>query len=731
MKAKSLGLRAKSQRKRRVWARRPLSGPQPFALSPQRAFTLVEMLVAVALVLLLMTLFAQVFQIAGGSISTQRGLMENDQRARSVQTLIAGDINKRTFRYVLPFALNEDVSQNAPEANLFKRRGYFSISENNDLDDTDDVLAMTVDARVLLDSKDELPYYGRATPIWPNPIPTGGTAPQVPTSVAAQFRDDYFFRVNSNQPETDDSRLDFNQAGSSPAAEIVYFLRNGNLYRRVLLIRQPSSGNLTNEQPDDVAGNTFFTRGYTPVSPSPSFTYPGGFSVGFDSTGASTGAPANFWRHFDYSAHPRVAFITANNRYEYTGLQFNGVSSLQIASPLESFPRSTATTAFIAPSAIAYPPNRFGFNTLNPFPLTATSEPPVGGQPREYGTGGWWVGRLTMEESSNAGMGYPMLTHNPTSATNDANNDFNTATTWDDTNSDGIIDDFAGGPWRGEDLLLANVHAFDVKVWDDALSRFVDVGHSIAGGDYHLSTSNPSLNRQRNPYYGPNWGSNRVFDTWYPFFTEDLNNANGLDGAETATGFIPFDSNFDTDNDGAQDVAEDRNADGLVTIQALNFDPVNGTQPVVWADLNNDTVIESGENAPPFRAFVKRPVAAAPNYVDYERWVQHYSGGSQRYNLGSKVFPPSVPQSVQHGDPFYYVCVRLQEQGTADGNYYQSSSPPVDWPRTPGLTFVDNEVVWQAVDNRRPLRAIQITLRFVDPTTGQMRTLTLQQSLVD
>jgi len=37
-------------------------------------FTLVEMLVAVALVLLMMSIFAQIFQMATGSLSQQRGI---------------------------------------------------------------------------------------------------------------------------------------------------------------------------------------------------------------------------------------------------------------------------------------------------------------------------------------------------------------------------------------------------------------------------------------------------------------------------------------------------------------------------------------------------------------------------------------------------------------------------------------------------------------------------------
>src|SRR5690606_40498968 len=58
----------------------------------------VEMLVSVALVLLIMALFAQAFDLAAGSIKKTRGLAENDQRARSMVTILLGDLQKRTYR---------------------------------------------------------------------------------------------------------------------------------------------------------------------------------------------------------------------------------------------------------------------------------------------------------------------------------------------------------------------------------------------------------------------------------------------------------------------------------------------------------------------------------------------------------------------------------------------------------------------------------------------------------
>ena len=68
------------------------------------AFTLVEMLVSVAIVLLMMLLFAEIFRLATSSMTTQRGIAENDQRARSAQTVIKADIDSRTFKRLVPFS---------------------------------------------------------------------------------------------------------------------------------------------------------------------------------------------------------------------------------------------------------------------------------------------------------------------------------------------------------------------------------------------------------------------------------------------------------------------------------------------------------------------------------------------------------------------------------------------------------------------------------------------------
>lgn len=685
-----------------------------------RGFTLVEMLVAVALVMLLMALFAQVFQIAGGTVSTQRGLMENDQRARSVQTLLIGDLHKRTFRKVIPFTFNEDLS--APEAELVQRQGYFYISENDPANDTDDVLAFTVNALVKIDTPEDQPYFGKAIPLIEKTASNGLA----------------YLRLNTNQPEHDDERLDVNNSADSPAAEVAYFLRGGNLYRRVLLIRKQLD-RLQELQPMTNAGEKFFGR-----NTSGTILYPDDLSNA-----------TQFWNDFDFSAHPRII----RNPNDSSQLLYDGAEFSGTLDSLPLFPTLPQMSFLKFPLALAYPPNRFGHDTINPTPLLSPPGFPFGGQPREYGLGGvnsWFVGRLTMQESSNTlrlppppvqptiiPWTYPHLTHVvpnfPPSPSSDLQNPMNAAVVWHDRDGDLVIDEFASGTRRGEDLVLSHVHAFDVKVWDEALGEFVDIGHARADasnnpiGDFHLS-------RRLNTVYGPRTTAdinagiglhNRVFDTWYPFRTEDVNGSGSLSlNDDTNNNGIQDPGETDSDGDGVWDRSEDISggtAGALDHIQLLDF---NADGVITSVDHNGDGVVDAGENFPPYRPLVAQPRRAdvSSGYVPYERWIPS-SASPNRYTVGSRVFPSVYTDRTQFGDPFYYICVSndANQDGTFDG---QGSVEPL-WPRIEGMVVTDGDLHWQAVDNRKRLRAIQITLRFLDPTTQQLRTLTIQHSLVD
>ena len=104
-------------------------------------FTLVEVLVTLALTMIMMLLFAQIFQIAGNFVTRQKGIGENDQSARILTTVLKTDLEARSMRYVAPFHPN--MSQ-LDEQN---RQGYFYVSENSPADDTDDVLQFTIDRK--------------------------------------------------------------------------------------------------------------------------------------------------------------------------------------------------------------------------------------------------------------------------------------------------------------------------------------------------------------------------------------------------------------------------------------------------------------------------------------------------------------------------------------------------------------------------------------------------------
>lgn len=172
--------------------------PLPPRARPRRpGVTLVEMLVVVALLVLIMTILVQIFSSATGAITSSRAYAAINQDLRRVEALIrrdlVGDLSGSggiTAKMTPP---------NAPEDD----RGYFVYGENALADlqgeDTDDYIAFTAKA------PPGQPFTGTVVVA----IPPDPTNPQV-----------LYHRI----------------AVTSDYAEIIYFLRNGNLYRRVLLI---------------------------------------------------------------------------------------------------------------------------------------------------------------------------------------------------------------------------------------------------------------------------------------------------------------------------------------------------------------------------------------------------------------------------------------------------------------------------------------------------------------
>lgn len=350
------------------------------------AFTLVEMLVAVALVMILMTMFAQIFGLASGILSQQRGLAANDQSERMIRTIIREDLEHRTFKDVKPFA-------SADAAVDDDRKGYFHITEGVIADGSDDVLQFTI-----LKENDDEPLYGKAKTI------SGSTLTGDP-----------------NQPEFDDELETANDTGASKYGEVAYFLRNGNLYRRVMLIREPKVS--TSVDPTSGGGSSLI---------------PGAYS-------------GRFWEDMDYSAF----FDVMNTR-----VNFIGTDSLE-----NRHPDSLAPQYNSMPVRFGIPRFRWGFD-------------PDSGQPRRIVTSAgqdFHIGRFTHQETSATQFRYPgeaPLTNwlDPSLSLN-----------YDSRN--GVLQDLSDGSRISEDILLKNVHAFDIQVWDPQADPGPDGSPGVAGFD--------------------------------------------------------------------------------------------------------------------------------------------------------------------------------------------------------------------------------------------------------
>ena len=124
-------------------------------------FTLVEMLISVTLVLLMMTLFASILSVATESVGTQQVISENDQKGRSLSTVIRNDFGSRTMRYPHAFYPGEE-SATSPTFKTEDRDGYVYISTNAPESYLDDKIQFTVHVNRLQNVESNVDYFGRA-----------------------------------------------------------------------------------------------------------------------------------------------------------------------------------------------------------------------------------------------------------------------------------------------------------------------------------------------------------------------------------------------------------------------------------------------------------------------------------------------------------------------------------------------------------------------------------------
>ncbi|MDG1894264.1 MAG: type II secretion system protein [Fuerstiella sp.] len=642
-----------------------------------QGFTLVEMLVSVALVLLMMTLFASVLQMATDSVSKQQTLSENDQKARSLTTVIRSDFQKRTLRNVQPFFAGEQ-SATSP-TNFGDRSGYFYVSTNSSSSSFDDLIQFTVSSDQIQEHKDIFPYFGRA----------GQLVDRTTGSVVLSG--------NVNQPEVDDGSLDRNFLATSPDAEVCYFIRNGNLYRRQWLIRHPLpvAGGELEPQPKAFSG-TDFMSGYTDATDDASksstfdglFRLPGPTVFDAGTTTPSTGDDVlsnDFYRYFDFSAYPTFPVYAGNTFQKAT---FHGNDSLSNENSLTGGPLVS----------LGKPAYRSGFDIsdglsrehLTLIDLNNASSLAVG-----------FMGRFLHGETSSPNFNYPQQpSHlkNDTSATVNPL-DIDAGNARYATNQYGIITHFnatpAGASGRGgtravEDLLLSNVHEFKIELWDEQLNSFVKPGYGSYNsgngtfspplGDYHIARN---LNRS---FGADNHLTGTVFDSWHP--------------------------------------------DNQVTPQANQLPPY---QPY-------------SQYYPPERPNGPSPPGTGGRLVD--QVAVNYWQAATPYSVGDVVFPDfsqivddrSAPanglfdlgtDTLQgQGFQFAYRCVAVTDIDN-DGTSGESGGSAPVWPTTDAKRFTENEVTWDSIDNRRSLKAVRITIRFQNQKSKDMRQLTLVMPLTD
>lgn len=671
------------------------------------AFTLVEMLVSVTLVLLIMSLFAAIFGLASDTIKLQRGIGENDQRARALVTVVRGDFQKRTQRYVLPYYPEEDAATSPTP--FATRAGYLYISTNNPSSYQDDLIQFTVDAGLVQQDQDDTPYFGATRLLYDAIANLDGVAHGTGVPLSPQ------------QPEADDRDIFSNAVAASSAAEVMYFLRNGNLMRRVSLLRDFEAG--TQNQPVSDTGNEFLIDGAITVTPggnslpvtaagggrfcyvknpsvsaNPSttdpLTLPTDFPPGIllSHPDADTEYSDDFFAHFDFSARPLPPDTNTP-----TNAQFLGVDALNNES---GFP-------------LANPANRWGFN-----PLTGLS--------REHNssTSQLFMGRFVHAETSDPYFNWPLArsfasddnfdTPDPPNPP-DPDVQINNGNPMDVVNfpvtlpvgadvvtefNGSAIGGVRGGIRRVEDVLLTNVHEFRIEIWDERLQQYVVPGYgdnttavaAAAVGDFHVRRCLQFEVATGRFKFGPlTVGATpqqpAVFDTWHPAVSMDFDgDGSSAELSETQPPYLPY------------GFYPPRQTNDLPAGPSSDLAPPDGA--TYW---QANTVYSPGD------------VVFAWDGTAVSGWDASGDGNFQ-WDLDSAAIPNQA----------FQIAYRCLEAGTSDNN------PPPSWPETPGVRIADGPTVrWVAIDNRRPLKSVRMTIRFRDQASDQIRQLTMVLPLTD
>lgn len=621
-----------------------------FPEAKRDGFTLTEMLVSVGLLLLVMAIFTQIFALATTSMSNQRGLAMNDKRARTVFTIIDHDLKQISYRAVpgqagiapmQPGMFYEDA--NAHE----NQQGYVHIAENDPNSDEDDVLQFTIDTTLTHQryaTQQNLQLYGRA----------------------ANYRNSI---TDRDEPDWDDG-TPFDDVTTSSKAEVVYFLRRGTLYRRVLLLREPNLRYQVPPQPND---NNYDGDGVDfPVElvGQPVYVAGGGRRLMFDQSLSSPFYDGEFYRDYDLSAHCA--------EYELDG---PGTTI-----PLAVLHTSLLNDANVNPFPLGVPHYRYGFNPLTGLPRSFF----------ESGGSNFYFGRFTADETSSTAndFEYPISL---------AGNPYTQAMTSADVDSlvgKGRLTTFSGGNRIGADILMTNVLSFDVEVWDQGLQAYVDIG---ASGAVHFNSS-----ENQNAAYGSATDGGLIgaigrntFDTWYNDFS---NVSSGVFTATTTPGganaLPPFEAFLaapdavitasTTDNIKRWGNGETVNA-GDIFFAPAGSTPFGNRVYFMPNLINTGTMTIEADAVNPFDQNITLNLNSLVNYT-----TSTFIDDNNDYD-------------------------NADTDNSAGTN---SNGPDLSW-----TAFVANSVAFPGVDlTPRPLRSIRVTINFRDPNSEQIRQMTMVHS---
>ena len=412
----------------RAQVRRPLAPRDVFAA---RGFTLVEILVAMALSLVLMGMVVTVFGTVTNEIGDSRASVELADRLRAVQGLLKRDLEGVTVSMVPPID---------PADNL----GYFEYIEGP---------------------------IGPVLPLRPFSSSAGTTASgfdldndgdeDTTNSTHGDFDDVLMF--TSRDSETPFRGKALNGSISSPVAEVIWFLRGSTLYRRVLLVAPAYEQTIINNDPQAL------------LDP--------GFYADYDLSVRQVGGPNDV--DAVTSALPQRLVLNSlgdltkrENRYGHQPYAYPhdarfwsllGMPTLRECSFLSDLTdRSTGQWAF--------PLQTGGVTFHSPSPPTGWILPQqAAGEDMEVvsiGVGGsdvpaWLAEEYRIEEALADGFD-PWL--NPNSF-HDIDPDTGTLIAY--SVGDTSVDDYFADPSSGggsrrlaEDVVLTNVLSFDVKIWD-------------------------------------------------------------------------------------------------------------------------------------------------------------------------------------------------------------------------------------------------------------------------